>query len=238
MATPVMSEWGLHGVHALRDQVAVVVIVDVLSFSTSVNVAVSRGAAIIPFFDNSRENAHAAAERAGARLAQPRGSGRRQFSLSPASLLAVPAGARLMLPSPNGSRLSLACGGTPVVAGCLRNAAAVARAAREVSCGGPVGVVPAGERWPDGSLRPATEDLLGAGAVIHHLDQPCSPEARIARDAFRSAGNELAGLVQDSVSGRELMGWGYSDDVELAVQTATSACVPILTEGAFRSLRR
>jgi 2-phosphosulfolactate phosphatase len=40
------SEWGMAGVVALRDRVAALVIVDVLSFSTAVDVAVSRGAVV------------------------------------------------------------------------------------------------------------------------------------------------------------------------------------------------
>jgi 2-phosphosulfolactate phosphatase len=138
------------------------------------------------------------------------------------------------LPSPNGSLLSLASGGTPVIAGCLRNAQSVAQAAREIAGDGIVGVIPAGERWPDGSLRPAIEDLLGAGAVIHHLSLPCSSEAEVARGAFRSAGGDAARLVRACVSGRELIDRGFAEDVEIAVALDASRCVPRLIDGAYR----
>ena len=84
-------------------------------------------------------------------------------SLSPAALAGVAPGTLVELASPNGATVSLAAAGAGalVLVGCLRNASAVAAAARRL--GGPVGVVAAGERRPDGSLRPAVEDLVGAG---------------------------------------------------------------------------
>jgi hypothetical protein len=45
----VTSEWGMAGVKAQRERVSAIVIVDVLSFSTAVDVALSRGAVVYPF---------------------------------------------------------------------------------------------------------------------------------------------------------------------------------------------
>lgn len=225
-------EWGLAGLLALREHVAVLVVVDVLSFSTAVDVAVGRGAAVLPFPSGDPAAARAEAARRGAVPAVRRGEP--GFSLSPASLGGVPPGLRLLLPSPNGSRLSLAGGGVPVLAGCLRNAAAVAAAALHLAGGGPVGVVPAGERWPDGSLRPAVEDLLGAGAVLHHLGPDFCPEARVACDAHQAAGRGVAALVRAGRSGEELVGRGFAGDVDLAVQEGCSTVAPLLRGGLFQ----
>ena len=231
----ILTEWGISGVEALRGQAAVLVIVDVLSFSTAVDVAVSKGAIVHPFPYGDEVAAQVAADRVGGVLAEPRRSSGNQFSLSPQSLLALPAGTHIVLPSPNGARLSLACGSMPVIAGCLRNAATVARVVRQLASGGPVGVVPAGERWPDGSFRPAIEDLLGAGAIIHHLGLPCSSEAEVARNAFRNAKRDVGRLIRASVSGRELIERGFADDVDMAVALEVSVCAPLLAEGAYRT---
>ena len=121
----IVCEWGLQGIEAWRDAASVFVIVDVLSFSTAVNVATERGAAIIPFPYGDTAAAIAEADRQSAIVAMPRSAGGGQLSLSPASLRRVEAGSRIVLPSPNGSRLSLATGGVPTISGCLRNAQAV-----------------------------------------------------------------------------------------------------------------
>jgi 2-phosphosulfolactate phosphatase len=102
---------------------------------------------------------------------------------------------------------------------------------------GPIALVPAGERWADGSLRPAIEDWLGAGAILDRLNGPCAPEAQVAREAYRAAGHELARLVRLSVSGRELVDRGFAGDIDLAVEEDVSACAPVLIGGAYRAAR-
>jgi len=125
----------------------VVVIVDVLSFTTAVDVATARGGVVLPY-PLKGESALEFADSVDAKLASPeRGAGP---SLSPASLRNVPAGYRLVLPSPNGAALSYGTDNPTVLAGCLRNAAAVARAAARL--GSTIAIIPAGEMWPAGEL--------------------------------------------------------------------------------------
>ena len=210
-------EWGLNGVRTLREHCAVLVIVDVLSFSTAVDIATARGAEIIPFPLGDQEAAARAAAAANAVLASHRGAGE-QLSLSPASLRAIAPGTRLVLPSPIGSRLSLDGGAATVFAGCLRNRSTVARAVLAAADGRDIAVIPAGERWRrDDSLRPAVEDFIGAGAILDALALPLTAEARVARDAFRAEQPALTQTIRDCLSGRELIEKGFPQDVELAV---------------------
>ncbi len=224
----VRCEWGAHGIAQLASTSDALVIVDVLSFSTCVDIAVSRGASVLPY--HRREDAAAFASAQGALLAGARDAPH-GYSLSPASLRAIPSGTRLVLPSPNGATLSMAAGATPTFAACLRNAAAVARAARRY--GPRVSVIPAGERWGDGSLRPAIEDLIGAGAVIAHLDGERSPEALVALHAFLGARDRLADVLATCSSGRELAGRGFAEDIALAAELDVSGCAPVLRDGAY-----
>jgi 2-phosphosulfolactate phosphatase len=139
-----------------------------------------------------------------------------------------------VLPSPNGATLTLATGETPTLAGCLRNARAVANAARHI--GKRIAVIPAGERWQDGSLRFALEDWLGAGAILDALAGNFSPEARAAQKSFRAFQSELARVLQACDSGQELIAKNLARDVELASAYDVSEVVPMLREGAYRAL--
>jgi 2-phosphosulfolactate phosphatase len=237
MRRGVRFEWGEHGARALAQSCDVLVIVDVLSFTTAVDVAVSRGAHVLPYAGRDVRDARALAEREQAVLAVNRRdmSGNEPYSLSPASLTEIPRGTRLVLPSPNGSTLSAiaAEAGRILLAGCLRNASAVAHAALHMGLA--MGIVASGERWPDGSLRPALEDLLGAGAVISGLDGlPRSAEAEIAVAAFAHARDHLDRILRDCVSGQELIETGFAHDVDLAAQLDVSGAVAVYAAGAYR----
>src|SRR5215467_8243119 len=227
----IRCEWGAHGVAVLAPISDVVIIIDVLSFSTSVEVAVTQGAIVFPYRWRD-DTARAYAVSVGATLADP-GRHPSRYSLSPASLTAIPSGTRLVLPSPNGATLTLAAKPTPVLAGCLRNARAVAVAARKY--GHKIAVIPAGERWKDdGSLRPAFEDLIGAGAIISHLTGRRSPEALVALAAFGAVESALETALQQCSSGKELLEWGCATDVLLAAQLNVSGCAPLLVHEAYR----
>lgn len=229
----ITCEWGLQGIEAWLEAASVFVIVDVLSFSTAVSVATERGATVIPFPYGDTAAASAEADRQNAIVAMPRSAGGGQLSLSPASLKRVEVGTRIVLPSPNGSRLSLATGGVPTISGCLRNAQAVAAVASALSRDGTIAVIASGERWKDQTLRPAIEDWLGAGAVIAALKGTANAEAASAADAYLSAGTRLPGLIRDSRSGRELAEWGYVEDVDIALEIGASRTVPIMQDGAY-----
>src|SRR5574340_195407 len=230
----IRCEWGGRGVAVLAPISDAVIIVDVLSFSTSVDIAVQRGATIFPYRENE-DGAAAFAASHKAQLADPERV-KSKYSLSPESLLHIPAGERLVLPSRNGSTLVLAAKPAPVLAGCLRNARAVALAA--MSYGPRIAVIPAGERWKDDmSLRPAFEDLMGAGAIISHLRGRLSAEAFSALAAFKEAQPDLARHLRECSSGKELIGRGFPKDLELASQLDVSDAAPTLTKDGFTSAR-
>ncbi|MFD4676222.1 2-phosphosulfolactate phosphatase [Lentzea sp. NPDC058450] len=210
-------EWGPAGVDALRG-CDVLVVVDVLVFTTSVDVVVGSGGQVRPFLFTP-----------GSRL-----------PLRPASLAGTTG--LVDVHSPNGSHLCALAAetGAHVLAACLRNAAAVAKRAQEL--GDTIGLIAGGEQWGlnmartgggvAGGLRPCVEDYLGAGAVLASLDGKASPEAELAIAAFR--GVDVAQAVRNCGSGRELVEHGHAADLELAVQLGVSDAAPMLVDGVLR----
>jgi 2-phosphosulfolactate phosphatase len=226
----IRCEWGEHGVAVLAPISDVVIIVDVLSFSTTVDVAVGQGATVFPYRWKD-DGAAKFAKSLDAELADPKRT-KGMLSLSPASLQNITSDTRLVIPSPNGATLSLAARPAAVLAGCLRNARAVAMTAMEL--GTNIAVIPAGERWKeDHSLRPSFEDLIGAGAIITHLAGKRSPEAVSSMAAFQEVEAELTEYISQCGSGKELIERDFFEDVHLAAQLNVSDAVPILLDEAF-----
>lgn len=230
----VRFEWGATGGAAIAAGADCALVVDVLSFTTTVGVAVERGTTVIPY-PGLGEAAETVAAQYGATLAGPRGS---EISLSPFSLrTADPVPERLVLPSPNGATVTAALADlTTVAAASLRNA----RAAAAWAAGrrGSIAVVAAGERWSDGSLRPCVEDLWGAGAVLaalEELDLELSQEAAVASDAYRVVEGRLGGHLAACTSGVELDRLGFGSDVAIAAECDTSDVVPVLGPDGFTS---
>lgn len=231
----VRLDWGPTGGAAVADGADVAVVVDVLSFTTTLSIAVARGTRVYPFAWKDDRAATFAAEK-GAVLAvgrlEARGLSEPPPSLSPAQMLASAPVERLVLPSPNGSAICAALAVRPVtvVGASLRNRGAVARwLQHRLDEGAVVALVPAGERWPDGTLRPALEDLWGAGAVLGALDltgRAVSPEARHAASSYSTG-------LADLASARELAAVGYADDVAAASALDADDVVPVLTDDGF-----
>ncbi len=74
-------------------------------------------------------------------------------------------------------------------------------------------------------------DALGEHGIDH-----TSPEAAAAGEAFRGLGGAVRHLVSASGSGQELIARGEQNDVALAAQVDVATAVPVLDAGYFRAL--
>lgn len=227
----IRCEWGMDGLECLMGNVDAVIIVDVLSFSTCVDIVVAGNALVFPY-DGELENLEEFAMAHNAQIACRKRT-LDSLSLSPASLTTIPADTRLVLPSLNGSRLSKRSQAPATFTACLRNARAVAHAVQ--SFASKICVIPAGEKWPNGNLRPAFEDMIGAGAVISNLEGKRSPEASVCQQAFLTYKSDLLQILSSCSSGKELLQQNFFEDVRLASACDSSATVPILKNNAYQS---
>jgi 2-phosphosulfolactate phosphatase len=235
-------DWGLVGAKNLAQEVAIVAVVDVLSFTTSLTVALDNGIEVFPFRWHDDRAATFAKERDAALAVGRSQAGLGDISLSAPSIRAATGVHRLVLPSPNGSTIShdVAELGATVIGVSLRNVNAAADWTLRKLTDKPeacVAAVAAGERWPDGSLRPAVEDLWGAGAYLAALAErglgPLSPEARAAAAAYTVVADDISAELRTCVGGQELISYGYPGDVEVATETNMSKVVPLLAGESF-----
>ena len=80
----------------------------------------------------------------------------------------------------------------------------------------------------DGALRVALEDYLGAGAILASLRYEQSPEARVCASAFTHSRHDIAALLWECGSGRELRRMGFPEDVRHAAQLNSYDAVPVM----------
>lgn len=96
-------DWGIDGLRNLALHADVIVIVDILSFTTTVSVAVDHGAIVHPYRWED-DSAEVFAKSVGAQMLNRRES--HGLSLSPASMKQAHRGQGLVISSPNGSTLA------------------------------------------------------------------------------------------------------------------------------------
>ncbi|TMV44931.1 2-phosphosulfolactate phosphatase [Paenibacillus mesophilus] len=234
-------EWGERGAREAAARGDIVIIVDVLSFSSTVVTALHHGAVVFPHAKDGRVREFADRHGAEVILGRAEAASAGAPTLSPITFGPEHAGRKFALCSLNGAVCArIGAAASALLVGCLLNAGSVAKEAnrlRRVS-GACVTVVPCGEKWNDpiegeSLLRPSLEDYLGAGAILHALDGSRSPEAEVCAGAFRHAAPRIPELIWDCGSGRELRVKGYADDVRHCSRLDRYATVPRLYEERF-----
>lgn len=234
-------EWGPTGAALAAEQGDLIVIIDVLSFSTSITLTAHRAAVALAYSAEEIEGLGgrgAISERFDADIvAKTRLPPKGEFSLSPASLVDLPSGRRLIFTSLNGAACVAASVAAPeVLIGCLLNGGAAADLVASRLGQGLTDrctLIACGERWSStaklNGWRPCIEDHLGAGAIAARLlakGLSLSPEAALATSAYEAMKRSLPQVLSQSVSGRELVSKGFRTDVDLAANTNTVDVVP------------
>lgn len=183
-------EWGQRGARAGAERGDIVIIADVLSFSSTVVTAINYGAEIYPFPPPLNERAKAFAETVGASIVWGRVESIKYggHSLSPLSFTYADQGKKFVICSLNGAACTWIASQVPaLLIGCTLNASAAAHQANllRAELGANITVVSCGEQWPDAldnenKLRPSIEDYLGAGIILSKLTGSKSPKQKSA----------------------------------------------------------
>jgi 2-phosphosulfolactate phosphatase len=236
-------EWGPRGAREAAERGDVIIVIDVLSFSSTVVTAVHHGAVIYPYpvYKDGKEQEYAS--KVGAELIFGRAESIKlgNPTLSPVTFNQNHMGKKYVLCSLNGALCSWVGSKVPsLLIGSLLNASAVASYVNQLQAqtGTAITIIPCGEQWDhvqnrENNIRPAIEDYLGAGAVLSKLNGVKSPEAELCASAFKSVEAKIPDLIWDCGSGRELRVRGHEKDVAHASRVDAFQTVPILTDSYF-----
>jgi len=221
--------WGQDGLTYYGEFFNAIVIVDILSFSTTVDIALSKGCSVIPTEIEKEDQLFALAKEYKALLTKKRND--IGVTSSPSSMQILDYKQPILLPSPNGSTLVDRASrlGKPVFTGCFRNAAFLT-ARLNFKEFFPVLFVAAGERYSNKSLRPSIEDYWGVGSILANLQGEKTLEADSCIQSFTSASRDLRNKLLACESGQELVLRGFREDVELAAEYNISNNVSLLTK--------
>ncbi|WP_421379432.1 2-phosphosulfolactate phosphatase [Bacillus salacetis] len=234
-------EWGRRGAREAAERGDILIIVDVLSFSSAVVSALHHGALIYPYPPDLDGIEYARLVEAEYILGRAEAARKGKPTLSPVSFNEGQGGKKYVLASLNGAYCTWIASGVPaLLAGSLLNASAAAAAAnkirKKVNCS--ITIVPCGEQWSDvkghdDTLRPSVEDYLGAGAILSCLKGSKSPEALVCENAFNSSRSKISDLIWECGSGRELRERGFGNDVKHCSRLNALQVVPSLLGDHF-----
>ncbi len=220
--------WGRDGLSYYGAFFQAIVIVDVLCFCTTVDIALSKGCSVIPTKIEDEGQLLSLSQQYKAVLAKKRKEP--GITLSPSSIQFLDKKQTILLPSPNGSSLVDIASQfkKPVFTGCLRNSRVLSELLN-VKNFFPVLLVAAGERYPNKMLRPSLEDFWGAGSILAALNGKKTIEAEYAIQSFNAAVKDLKDNLIACESGQELVLDGFRQDVELAADLNISEIIGVLS---------
>ncbi len=233
-------DWGRRGARRAAERGDIIVIVDVLSFSSLVATALHNGISIFPCTEKDDINVLARQIGGEAAVRRQEVPEKGRFSLSPLTYSPTVAGANVAVASPNGATCSRYAGqASYIFCGGLLNAEAVAGEVSKIMNDSDlaVTVIACGEREKepggDGPIRFAVEDFLGAGAIISGIPFEKSPDAMVCEAAFLKSRDNFSGIIWDCPSGVELRDCGFEEDVKHCARLNIYDSVPVLENGLF-----
>ncbi len=238
-------DWGVFGVQQAVRRGDIIIVVDVLSFSTSVAIAVKNSAFIFPA--KSDEDAMNLKDQFRTEISVKRNEvpSKGKFSLSPATYYEIEPETKITLLSPNGATCTRQIDNSrSVFCGALVNCSTVAEAAfnEAVKQNNNITVVACGERLKGSDdiykIRMAVEDYLGAGAILSKIPLPKTAESIVCENAYGKLANHVPDLIWKCESGVELRAMNFGNDIHIATNLNSIPVAPIYKNGFYQDFNK